>query len=186
MNDSSEIRHPPGERGEISPTLVHTETGRGIGTEVGFEEVASFISIVDTAEIGSSPPLGRCRAGRADESFIGAQFVQWSSQIDIRIGNGKALAVIFLCGISEQCAQIVVFLDGGMIAYQYFGTLTPGARACIGNGSVLQCAFADTLVGHVVPITILAAIGRLVGKCRRIVECTFDVEAFIRSDNSVN
>ena len=38
--------------------------------------------------------------------------------------------------------------------------------ACIGNGSVLQCAFADTLVGHVVPITILAAIGRLVSKCR--------------------
>ena len=80
----------------------------------------------------------------------------------------------------------MVFLDGGLIAYQYFGTLTPGARACIGNGSVLQCAFADTLVGHVVPITILAAIGRLVSKCRRIVEGTFNVEPFIGSDNSID
>ena len=61
-----------GERGEISPTLVHTETGRGIGTEVGFEEVASFISIVDTAEIGEQSPLGRCRAGRADERLVSA------------------------------------------------------------------------------------------------------------------
>ena len=80
----------------------------------------------------------------------------------------------------------MVFLDGCIVAYQYFGTLTPGACARIGDGSVLQRAFADTLVGDVVPITILAAIRRLVGECRRIVECTFNVEPFIGSDNSVD
>ena len=80
-----------GERREIPPTLVHTETGGGIGTKVGFEEITSFISVVDTAEVREQSPLGRCRAGRADESFIGAQFVQCpvSSSFTGKIGRAS-------------------------------------------------------------------------------------------------
>ena len=172
------------ERGEDAVAVVAAEARGAVGAEIRLEQVAVFVGVVDTSEVGAQAPAVFGRARRSRKRFVGSQVVQRPVRGSL-LAHAPAPGPVFHGRIAEQHAEVVV-ADGGRVAGEDLRGEVVVPRGGVRNPGVREVGTGIARVGGVVPVAVFAAVGVPFAEGRGVVHRGLDAHALVRADRGVD